>query len=134
MAYDQNRMRELGRIVANASREPLAAVIDRYEAGLSLALSRPPRTAAHVNVLMHALGHVSDGLSSREKAQFLDSLESFRNRRLPASALAEVLRSWSARFDNLYLADQTYLSPFPPELIRLERPSKRRRRREGDAG
>jgi uncharacterized protein DUF1722 len=55
-------------------------------------------------------------------------LESFRKGRLPVSALAEVLRSWSGRFGNLYLGDQTYLSPFPVELVRLEPLGRKRRR------
>jgi uncharacterized protein YbgA (DUF1722 family)/uncharacterized protein YbbK (DUF523 family) len=133
MAYNQNRMRRLGRIVAGAAREPLAAVIASYETELAPALARPPRTASHVNVLMHALGHVSDGLNRREKAQFLDSLESFRRRRLPVCALTEVVRAWAARFDNRYLGDQTYLSPYPPELVRLEPGGRKRRRREAQA-
>jgi uncharacterized protein YbgA (DUF1722 family) len=77
---------------------------------------------------MHALGHVSPGLGSAEKARFLDSIDSFRASRLPLSALLELLRSWAARFDDRYLADQTFLTPFPPELIRIE-PAGRKGRR-----
>jgi uncharacterized protein YbgA (DUF1722 family)/uncharacterized protein YbbK (DUF523 family) len=133
MAYNQGRMRRLGRVVAGVAREPFAAVIERYESELAAALARPPRAASHVNVLMHALGHVSGGLNKSEKAQFLDSLESFRRGRLPLGALTELLRSWSARFDDSALADQTYLAPFPRELVRVERPSAKRRRREAQA-
>ena len=133
MAYDQNRLRRLGRIVAGAARKPLGTVVARYESELAPALARPPRTAAQVNVLMHALGHLSDGLGRSEKAQFLDSLESFRKGRLPASALAELLRSWAARFGNHYLGDQTYLCPFPPELVRLESLGRKRRRKAAEA-
>jgi uncharacterized protein YbgA (DUF1722 family)/uncharacterized protein YbbK (DUF523 family) len=128
LAYNERRLRRLGRIVANSAREPFSAVIARYEAELAPALARPPQTSAHVNVLMHALGHLSGRLGSAEKAQFLNSLEFFRRGRLPVSALLEVLRSWAARFGDRHLGDQTFLSPFPPELVRLE-PLRQRRRR-----
>ena len=131
LAYNQRRLRRLGLIVANSPREPFVTVIARYEAELAPALAKPPRISAHVNVLMHALGHLSDRLGSAEKAQFLDSLESFRKGRLPVSALLEVLRSWSARFGNRYLGDQTYLSPFPSDLVLLETLRQKRRRLSG---
>jgi uncharacterized protein YbgA (DUF1722 family) len=130
MAYNQERMRRLGRIVAGEpSGEPAAARIGRYESEFALALARPARISAHVNVLMHVLGHFSDDLTRAEKARFLDSLESFRAERLPVSALLEVVRTWSARFENPYLEIQTYLSPFPPTLVRLGLQSRKRRRR-----
>jgi uncharacterized protein YbgA (DUF1722 family)/uncharacterized protein YbbK (DUF523 family) len=127
MAYNQVRMRRLGRIVAGAGPEPVPARIARYMAELGPALARPASMSAHVNVLMHVLGHFSDELNRAEKARFLDALESFRRERLPVSALLEVVRSWSARFGNAYLEGQTYLSPFPAGLVRLD--ARRRRRR-----
>jgi uncharacterized protein YbgA (DUF1722 family)/uncharacterized protein YbbK (DUF523 family) len=120
MAHSELRMRRLGRIVANVAREPLAAILARYEVELALALAAPARSGAQINVIMHALGHVSDEMGSAEKARFLDSLAAFRADRLPLSALLELLRSWAARFENHYLAEQTFLTPFPPELVRIE--------------
>jgi uncharacterized protein YbgA (DUF1722 family)/uncharacterized protein YbbK (DUF523 family) len=128
MAHSEMRLRRLGRIVANAAREPLVAVLARYEVELAPALAAPARAGAQINVIMHALGHVSDGLGSAEKGRFLDSLDSFRAWRLPLSAILELLRSWAARFDDRYLAEQTFLTPFPPELIRIE-PAGRKTRR-----
>lgn len=128
MAHSEMRMRRLGRIVANAAREPVAAVLARYEVELAPALAAPARMGAQVNVVMHALGQVSDRLGSAEKAQFLDSLNAFRASRLPLSALLELLRAWAARFGDRYLAEQTFLTPFPPELVRIEPAGKKGRR------
>ncbi|MGB9777762.1 MAG: YbgA family protein, partial [Anaerolineae bacterium] len=77
MAYNQTRLRELGRIVANLGRKPVREVMEEYAAGFRAALARPPRRPAVVNVLMHALGYVSDGLSPAEKGYFLDLLTAY---------------------------------------------------------
>ena len=77
---------------------------------------------------MHALGHVSDRLGPGERTHFLDLLESYRRRFVPLSTPQAVLASWAARFGRAYLARQTFLEPYPPQLARFERVTKRQRR------
>jgi uncharacterized protein YbgA (DUF1722 family)/uncharacterized protein YbbK (DUF523 family) len=121
MAYSERRMRELGRIVANRDGADAGPLGERYRDVMAAALARPPREGPNVNVLMHALGHVSDGLVSAERADFLWQVEDYRTRRLPLSALQARLASWAARLGVDYLEGQTYLAPFPRELVRIER-------------
>lgn len=116
MAYNQKEMRELGRIVADLERRPIADVTRDYERHLDAAISRMPRFTSHINVLMHGLGFFSKELGTREKAHFLDLLEAYRAGKLPLSAPVAVVRSWIHRFDSTYLADQRYFEPFPSEL------------------
>ena len=75
-----------------------------------------------------ALGHVSDRLTGRQRRHFLDILEAYRNRLAPLSAPQAVLASWGVRFEVPYLAGQTFLEPYPAELARHERITKRKRR------
>lgn len=119
MAYNQTRLRELGRIVANAEKSPVEVVYDQYGQRLDAALARLPRHTSNINVLMHALGYVSDELTSREKAFFLDLLQQYRDMRVPLSTPAEVIRSWLIRSNVEYLLDQFFFEPFPPELMHL---------------
>ena len=119
MAYNQTKMRTLGRIVANPDKLPLPSVVARYAAGLHDALHRAPRRVSAINVLMHALGYVSDQLSSAEKAFFLDSLGQYRNRHVPLSVPTSIMRSWIIRFGVEYLADQVYFEPYPQELVEV---------------
>lgn len=118
LAYDEAAMRQLGRLVANHERLPLAEVLAAYEGGLQRALSAPPRYTATINVLMHALGYFS-GLSSAEKAFFLHTVEAYRAGRAPLSACASILRAWIIRFDVAYLAQQTFFAPYPPALVTI---------------
>lgn len=117
MAYNQARLRELGRCVANLDRHPPEQVMQRYAAGFRAALSRLPRRPSVVNVLMHSLGYLSDGLQPAERGYFLDLLAAYRQGRIPLSTPLGVLRAWVIRFDQAYLAAQSFLCPFPEELI-----------------
>ena len=120
-------MRSLGRLVAGQRERGVESAAAAYGDELAVALARPPRIPAHVNVLMHALGHFSERLSRAEKAHFLDMLAAFRERRLPLQALTSLLRSWAARFEVAYLQGQSYLEPYPEALIQIERPRRRGR-------
>ncbi|NJD10480.1 MAG: DUF1722 domain-containing protein, partial [Gemmatimonadetes bacterium] len=116
MSYHQQQLRALGRIVANPERRPFAEVVTAYREGLQRALSRPARHGSNINVLMHALGYVSDGLTKSEKAYFLDLLERYRARRIPLGSVLAVLRSWILRFQVGYLEQQRFLQPYPEAL------------------
>jgi len=119
MAYHQSEMRALGRIVANPDRRPVGAVMTDYEERLSHALARPPRSTSNIRVLMHALGHFSEGLSGAERKRFLALLDEYRAKRASLTALLTLLRSWTARFEEPYLGRQIYFEPYPRELMDL---------------
>lgn len=120
MAYNQQRQKELGRIVANAEQLPFNEVAQRYTQGFRGALQRAPRRASVINVLMHALGYFSDNLTAAEKAHFLDLLTAYREGRLPLSAPTSLLRSWIVRFEEPYLMQQVFFQPFPDTLVALK--------------
>ncbi|MGQ9699887.1 MAG: YbgA family protein [Candidatus Bipolaricaulaceae bacterium] len=117
MAQGQTKLWELGRMVAN--REGLAPqeVIHSYGEKFREAFLRPPRRPAVINVLEHAFGYVSQGLSPEERRFFLNLLQEFRAGRVPASVPREVLRAWVIRFEVGYLAEQVFFEPFPAELL-----------------
>jgi len=119
MAYHQTELRALGRIVANPDRRPFAEVAAAYEEHLAHALERPPRNTSNINVMMHALGYVSDGLSAGEKRHFLHALDEYRGGRMSLSAPLVLLQSWIERFDQPYLREQSFLEPYPLELLDL---------------
>lgn len=117
MAYNQKEMRALGRIVANPEKRPFALLIEEYEQHFQSALARAPRYTSVTNVLQHASGYFSDQLKPRERAFFQSSLERYRNGRTPVSAVTSILKAWIVRFDQDYLAPQTFFDPFPEALL-----------------
>ena len=116
MAYSQKSMRVLGRIVANSDRLGIDSVLDRYRPELASALSKPARFTAMVNALQHAYGGLSSHLSDEERKFFLNTLEEYRDERVPLSVPIHLLEAWALRHGNQYLLDQSLLRPFPAEL------------------
>jgi uncharacterized protein YbbK (DUF523 family)/uncharacterized protein YbgA (DUF1722 family) len=120
MAYNQNLMREMGRITAAPGDYPdSGAWFNAYEELLRRLFENPPRYTNMINSFMHAFGGMSEGLSAGERKFFLDTVEEYRDERIPASTLIRLLKSWALRFDNRYLLQQLLLSPYPPGLTEI---------------
>lgn len=60
-----------------------------------------------------------DKVSADEKRFFLNSLEEYRDERIPLSAIQRLLYSWAIRLEEKYLLQQTLFSPFPQELAKI---------------
>jgi len=119
MAYNQAVLRELGRIVANPEHREPSKIIGDYETLLARAFARASRHTSNINVLMHALGYFKEGLNTGEKSFFLDTLERYRDSKVPLSVCIEIIRSWVVRFQEPYLSRQTYFSPYPEALVAI---------------
>ena len=117
MSYNQAELKNLGKIVANPERRKFGEVYRDYVNHFHSALSRLPRITANINVLMHALGYFKKELNQREKGFFLDSLERYRNRQIPLSAVLSIISVWIARTGEEYLEQQRFFQPFPQELV-----------------
>ncbi|NIN01170.1 MAG: DUF1722 domain-containing protein [candidate division Zixibacteria bacterium] len=119
MAYSQKELRVLGRIVANHEKKPPVEVIKDYEQHLWNAFLRPAKDTSNINVLMHAIGHFSESLSSKEKSFFLNTLEEYRDERIPLSVPLSILKSWAVRFEDDYLMEQSFIEPYPEQLVEI---------------
>jgi uncharacterized protein YbgA (DUF1722 family)/uncharacterized protein YbbK (DUF523 family) len=120
MAYNQTRMRELGRIVAAADEKKIGAALEQYGKSFRAAFQKTARHASPINVLMHAMGYFKTELSAREKKYFLEVLEAYRREKTPLSSALSILRSWIVRFESEYLSEQTLFTPFPEELMAMD--------------
>lgn len=128
MAHSQVKLRELGKIVANQEKLKINAVLTAYEKTLHQLFKKPPTFSAWINVLMHAFGGVSERLNKAERQFFLNLIEEYRDERIPLSVLTKMIEGWAIRFNNDYLLDQTFLNPFPKELVEITDSGKGRNR------
>jgi uncharacterized protein YbgA (DUF1722 family)/uncharacterized protein YbbK (DUF523 family) len=119
MAYNQTRMRELGRIVANPEKKPVDDLLTEYENLFYDIFKKMPRYTSNINVLQHCLGYFSDELSSEEKQFFLNTLGEYRQNKVPLSVCIALMRSWIIRFDEDYLKHQTFFYPYPKGLVEI---------------
>jgi uncharacterized protein YbgA (DUF1722 family)/uncharacterized protein YbbK (DUF523 family) len=117
MAYSQKQLRSLGRLVANPDKKSIGALLADYRTGLETAMAAAPRSSSCINVLMHGMGYFSKQLAHKEKAFFLDSLQEFREQRVPLSVPVGILKSYIVRFDEPYLGQQTFFDPYPEEMV-----------------
>jgi uncharacterized protein YbgA (DUF1722 family) len=120
-------MHELGRITANHEQQPLEKVIGSYEVLMRKMLASMPRFTSWINMLYHAFGFISDGLEKQEKTFFLNAIEEYRDERIPLSTLIKLLKSYALRFNQDYLLRQTFLNPFPLDLVQITDSGKGRR-------
>ena len=117
MAYNQENMRKLGRIIGNPDKRTFADLISKYQTVFYDSILDAPKYTANINVLMHAMGYFRKELTHNEKAFFLDSVEKYRTGIFPLFVCLNILKSWIIRFNNEYLIDQTFFEPYPEELI-----------------
>ena len=116
MAYSQKALRSLGKTVANPDRKPVPEAIETYARGFEAALGTAPRYTSCINVLMHAMGYFSRQLSGKEKAYFLNTLQEYRDQRVPLSVPIGIMKSYIIRFEEPYLAGQTFFDPYPEAM------------------
>ena len=120
MSYNQKQCKTLGNIVANKEKKHIEKTLSEYEYHLYLAFSKSPRCQSNINVLNHGFGYISNELKSEEKQLFLNSLKNFREGHIGLSVPVSLMKSWIVRFDQTYLKDQTYFSPYPEDLVEIE--------------
>lgn len=119
LAYNQSRFRICGKITANHDHLPPAEVYKLYSRELREILKKPFRRQAMVNTLYHAYGWISEHLSSDEKHYIINTIEEYRDERIPLQAVTRLIEAQAIRFDQQYLLSQILLRPFPPELSDL---------------
>lgn len=116
-AYSQKYLHEMGRIVAHQNPKNFNLTIEKYKYNLVKAFYHPPNRGSNVNVLTKAFGYFSKKLSKQEKQLFLELANRYKNKNLPLSTPLSLIRGWIIRFNEKYLANQTFLEPYPKELL-----------------
>ena len=117
MALNQSRLKALGRIVANHDTLPADEVFSAYRRELGGMFAAIPKPGRYINMLLHAFGGVSRNLSERERSFFLQTIEEYRDERIPLGVPLHLIYSWAVRFEDEFLLNQAFLSPYPPSLV-----------------
>lgn len=117
MSHSTEAYRALGRRVARAGSEPLAALAQDYIAGFMAALTRPATRKRHANVLQHLLGYLKKPLDSADKTELLELIDAYRLGQVPLIVPITLLNHHFRRHPHPYVAEQIYLAPHPRELM-----------------
>lgn len=119
MSYSQSSQKKLGKLVANHEQNPTNLIFEEYYKGMLNLLKTPPKYTSRINTLNHALGYFDSNLKICEKEYFSQILDNYRYGKIPLSVPISLLKSYSLRFNNKYLLQQTFLNPYPEELISI---------------
>jgi len=119
MCFNQNMMRQCGRIASNSEGLPLVEMVTQYVDQFHRGVMAQGSIGNIINAVYHGFGWVSEGLSSAEKALFVEAVEEYRCERATLATLLQLLKSYVVRFDHDYLGSQYLLEPYPRELFDL---------------
>ena len=108
LAHDPARYRAAGRTVAAGG--PAVAYRDLFLA----AMATPATRGRNANALQHAYSRIGRELDRPRRADLLARIEAYRRGEEPLSVPVALLAHYASRFP--WLAEQTYLRPFPPGL------------------
>lgn len=116
MAHSPKHLRELGPLVAHAKEKRPTELFAEYFERLMDALRLKATHAKHTNVLQHIMGYFKDELSADEKQELLEIIGEYRQGLVPLIVPVTLLNHYVRKYDQPYLAQQTYLHPHPAEL------------------
>jgi len=116
MGHSQKHYRDMGRLVAGGKKVDPTDLYRRYETMLMEALTLKTTVAKHANVLMHILGYFKKQLSAGEKQEVLGLIDRYRKGHLPLIVPVTLLNHFVLKYQQPYLAEQTYLNPHPLDL------------------
>lgn len=115
-SHSEKHYRELGRIVAKAGSLDLNELITVYQENLMAAMRLKPTVKKHVNVLQHMMGYFKKQISSDEKQELLEVIESYRQHHVPLIVPITMMNHYVRKYNDVYLEKQYYLKPHPTEL------------------
>ena len=108
MAYNQEQLKILGRIVASYKKIKFSDILNEYEKNLNVCLEYKPTIKTHSNVIMHIFGFFSKEFTSLEKDKFFELLKGYKNRKIKIGDILAEIHPIVFRFNKTYLASQTY--------------------------
>lgn len=115
-SHSEKYYRELGRIVAKAGNLNSDELLKIYQDTLMEAMRLKPTIKKHVNVLHHMMGYFKKQISSDEKQELLEVIESYGQHHVPLIVPVTLMNHYVRKHSDSYLEKQHYLKPHPTEL------------------
>ncbi|MBG6093622.1 DUF523 and DUF1722 domain-containing protein [Actinomadura viridis] len=117
LAHSPAGYRETGRIVAQAGTRDRADLEAAYRDAFGRALAARAGRGRHTNALLHVFGPLSERLDRVRRHDIVAAIESYRRGEAPLSVPVALLRHNAEGEGHDYVALQTYLDPFPADLV-----------------
>ncbi len=118
-ARDLTAYRALGQLVAKAGedRAGFRKALQEYAALFMATLAKPATRKRNADVLFHLMGHVKDALDAGDKEELVAAIHAYRIAQVPLLVPLTLLRHHLRRHPTEWALSQTWLEPWPPELV-----------------
>ncbi len=117
MSHSNEMYRELGQMLSDLTRAPLADIADSYITRLMQTLRRPATRKRHTNVMQHLLGYLKNNLDSAHRADLGETIDSYRRGEFPLVVPIRLLQHHFSMHPHPYINEQVYLAPHPQALL-----------------
>ncbi|XBS70952.1 2-thiouracil desulfurase family protein [Acerihabitans sp. KWT182] len=119
LAHSQPEYRRIGPFVAAMDRwVSLEAFALEYRLRLMSLLSHNATRPNHTNVLMHVQGYFRRHLTSKQRQELSNLIDSYRRGVQPLLAPITLVKHYMAEYPHPWLSQQRYFEPYP-EALRL---------------
>ena len=116
LAHDPGRYRSAGRVVARAGTVPPAETGAAYRELFLAAMASRSTPGRNANALQHAYSRIGRTLPQVRRDDLMARIEAYRRGEVPLSVPVALLGHYASGGELPWLAEQTYLAPFPAEL------------------
>lgn len=117
LAHSPTGQRELGCIVARAGSGELARTLEAYGRAFLEVLRHRATPRKHANALQHLLGFLKDSVDSDSRQEVAERIDAYRKGLVPLVVPLTLLNHHFRRHPVDWVMAQSYLQPYPAELM-----------------
>jgi uncharacterized protein YbgA (DUF1722 family) len=107
---------ELEPMLADAGKQDVTDLGERYFTLLMTELSSLASRKTHTNLFMHLQGYLKKVLSAQEKQEVSKIIDQYPTAQVPLIVPITILKHHFTNHPDLYIAKQAYLQPYPEDL------------------
>jgi uncharacterized protein YbgA (DUF1722 family)/uncharacterized protein YbbK (DUF523 family) len=119
MFYSPKIQKELWQIIGSYNKTNINEIFDDYNLKLLELFWTETKIWKMINALTHIFWYFKNNCSSDEKEFFCETIEEYREWRIPTSSVISILKTLALRDKKEYIISQSILNPYPKELIEL---------------
>jgi uncharacterized protein YbgA (DUF1722 family)/uncharacterized protein YbbK (DUF523 family) len=116
LAHDPDRYRSAGRVVAAAGTAPRGQTEAAYRDLFWAAMASRATRGRNANALLHAYSRIGRSLEQARREDLVARIDAYRRGLEPLGVPVALLAHYASGGGLPWLAEQTYLRPFPAEL------------------
>ncbi len=117
LTHSPSHYQALGRLVAQAGNLPMDDLLNDYGNLFMTGLKVKATRKKHANVLSHLQGYLKKHIDAVDKAELVTCIDDYREGLVPLVVPLTLLQHHFRRHPEPWVTDQTYLNPYPVELM-----------------